>query len=159
MKKSLLLIFLVSTVLGQVGLMAQPLLKINNLVFYKKSHAKIAISYTNLKGEEAPLKNIFKQDDDRFYANHKLNVYPIYPNPVINTTYATIKYELIDNSIKAKIILSNILGNVIGEYHLTKEGNLLSISTQDFSSGLYFYTLNVDGKNLVTRRLVINHKS
>ena len=157
MKKSILLLFLAITILSQFGLVAQPLLKINNLVFYKKSHSKVAVSYKNLKDEEAPIKYAFVQDDDRLFANHKLHVNPIYPNPA--TTFTTIKYELADENIRAKIILCNILGNVVGEYHLTKEANLLSISTQDFSSGVYFYTLNIDGKNLVTRRLVVNHKS
>jgi hypothetical protein len=52
-----------------------------------------------------------------------------------------------------------VLGNVVGEYTLVKDARRLNISTLELTSGVYFYALYVDGKNLVTRKLIIKHNS
>jgi hypothetical protein len=95
------------------------------------------------------------QDEEKMYSSNKITISAIYPNPA--STKAAIKYELSDEAVKAKVVLCNVLGNIVGEYALSKETKQLDITTQDFASGVYFYTLNVDNKNVITRRLIIKH--
>lgn len=91
------------------------------------------------------------------FSNNKISISSVYPNPA--SAYASIDYSLAANANSAKIILCNVLGNVVGEYTLSKEARRLNISTVELTSGVYFYALYVDGKNVVTRKLIIKHNS
>jgi hypothetical protein len=91
------------------------------------------------------------------FSNEKISISSVYPNPA--SAYASIDYQLIKDSDNAKIILCNVLGNVVGEYELIRDAKTLHISTLELNSGIYFYTLSVNGKSLVTRKLIIKHHS
>lgn len=91
------------------------------------------------------------------FSNDKISISSVYPNPA--SAFASIDYHLGNEANSAKIILCNVLGSVVGEYMLVKDARKLNISTIDLSSGVYFYSLYVDGKNLVTRKLIIKHQS
>lgn len=106
--------------------------------------------------ETAPvMRNV--QLGEYLFSNDVVSISSVYPNPA--HAVATIDYNLYGDTENAKIILCNILGNVVGEYSLLREARRLNISTQDLSSGVYFYTLSVAGRNLVTRKLVVQHHS
>ncbi len=94
---------------------------------------------------------------DVLFSNEKISISNVYPNPA--SAYASIDYQLARNTDKAKIVLCNVLGNVVGEYTLILDAKTLHISTLELNSGVYFYTLSVDGKSLVTRKLIIKHHS
>lgn len=91
------------------------------------------------------------------FSNEKISISSVYPNPA--SAYASIDYQLFRDTDNAKIILCNVLGNVVGEYTLIRDAKRLHISTLELNSGVYFYTLSVDGKSLVTRKLIIKHHS
>lgn len=97
------------------------------------------------------------QVGDLLFSNEKISISSIYPNPA--SSYASIDYNLSNQRDQAKIILCNVLGNVVGEYPLVKDAKRLYISTQELSSGVYFYTLSVEGKSLITKKLIIRHQS
>lgn len=91
------------------------------------------------------------------FSNEKISISSVYPNPA--SAYASIDYQLFRDTDNAKIILCNVLGNVVGEYTLIRDAKRLHISTLELNSGVYFYTLSVDGKSLITRKLIIKHHS
>jgi hypothetical protein len=91
------------------------------------------------------------------FSNEKISISSVYPNPA--SAYASIDYHLFNDTDNAKIILCNVLGNVVGEYTLIRDAKRLHISTLELNSGVYFYTLSVDGKSLITRKLIIKHHS
>jgi hypothetical protein len=91
------------------------------------------------------------------FSNDKISISSVYPNPA--SAFASIDYHLGGEANSAKIILCNVLGSVVGEYTLVKDARKLNISTMDLTSGVYFYSLYVDGKTLVTRKLIIKHQS
>lgn len=91
------------------------------------------------------------------FSNEKISISSVYPNPA--SAYASIDYQLLRDTDNAKIILCNVLGNVVGEYTLIRDARTLHISTLELNSGVYFYTLSVDGKSLITRKLIIKHHS
>jgi hypothetical protein len=77
----------------------------------------------------------------------------IYPNP--SNRIAQLDYELVNPKAKAKISINSFIGNPIAEYELDPERNSLVINVTDFQPGVYFYTLFVDNKNVVTKKLQV----
>jgi hypothetical protein len=83
----------------------------------------------------------------------KSNSASIYPNPA--SGIAHVEYMLALNIREAKIIIYNILGNVVKEIELSKTSNKVEISVQNVNPGVYFYSLELDGVKQSTKRLVI----
>ncbi len=77
----------------------------------------------------------------------------IYPNP--SNRIAQLDYELVSPAAKAKIAINSFIGNPIAEYDLDPERNSLLINVSDFQPGVYFYTLFIDNKNVVTKKLQV----
>ena len=92
---------------------------------------------------------------ERLFSNQEATFSSIYPNPAV--AYAFIDYSLSGSVRSAKVVLYNVLGTAVSESVLIREEKKLRISTFALESGFYYYTLFVDGKSLVTRRLVVKH--
>ncbi len=89
-----------------------------------------------------------------FLLNNKdIKISNLYPNPVNN--YAIFDYSFNNRNSKAKIILHNVLGGIVGEFDLTPFENKLKITTSELNPGVYFYTLQLDNDNLITKKMVI----
>jgi hypothetical protein len=55
------------------------------------------------------------------------------------------------------VIIRNLLGSVVKKSALTNAEGKLSVFTGDFPEGIYFYSLDMDGKTMITRKLIIRH--
>lgn len=77
----------------------------------------------------------------------------IYPNP--SNRVAQLDYTMVNSKAKAKITITSFIGNPIAEYELDPTRNSLVIQVSDFLPGVYFYTLFVDNKNVVTKKLQV----
>jgi hypothetical protein len=77
----------------------------------------------------------------------------IYPNP--SNRVAQLDYTVVNAKAKAKITVTSFIGNPIAEYELDPARNSLVIQVSDFQPGVYFYTLFVDNKNVVTKKLQV----
>ncbi|OYX12953.1 MAG: hypothetical protein B7Z16_16240 [Algoriphagus sp. 32-45-6] len=77
----------------------------------------------------------------------------IYPNP--SNRIAQLDYEVVNPKAKAKITINSFIGNPIAEYELDPNRTSLVINVSDFQPGVYFYTLFVDNKNVVTKKLQV----
>jgi hypothetical protein len=76
------------------------------------------------------------------------------PNPFSQTT--TIQCQINRNFTSATIIIRNLNGNVMLEEKITAKGlSEIQINAHTFSSGTYTYTLDVDGKSIDTKLMVI----
>ncbi|GMQ28286.1 T9SS type A sorting domain-containing protein [Algoriphagus confluentis] len=85
---------------------------------------------------------------------HKdIQISEIYPNP--SNRVAQLDYEIINPKSKAKISINSFIGNPIAEYELDPTRSSLVINVADFQPGVYFYTLFVDNKNVVTKKLQV----
>jgi hypothetical protein len=76
----------------------------------------------------------------------------IYPNPatsIVNIDYAT-------NRGNAQIVLHNILGVQVYEQTLNGKKGTAKINVSNFASGIYFYTIKIDGKAIETKKLIIS---
>jgi hypothetical protein len=87
------------------------------------------------------------------FTHRDIKLSEIYPNP--SNRIAQLDYELVNPKAKAKISINSFIGNPVAEYELDPERNSLLINVTDFQPGVYFYTLFVDNKNVVTKKLQI----
>lgn len=94
--------------------------------------------------------------DDRMYADDRIVVSNIYPNPASEA--AEVDYQLLTTVGEVKLILLNVLGAPVAEYELDRGSNKVHINTRDFSTGWYFYQLSLDGKKVATKKLLVRHQ-
>lgn len=93
--------------------------------------------------------------DDFMYSNEKINIKKIYPNPADEVAY--MDYKIIEQ-LKAKITIRNLIGKVVKEYDLMKGEGQIKIPTLKFDTGLYFYTLSINGKAVGSKKLFVEHR-
>jgi hypothetical protein len=75
------------------------------------------------------------------------------PNPFAEQT--TINYSLPDNTLKAQMLFYNSSGKLIQSVELIQKGKgILNVFASDLSSGIYTYTLVVDGQITETKKMV-----
>ncbi|MCE7056676.1 T9SS type A sorting domain-containing protein [Algoriphagus sp. AGSA1] len=77
----------------------------------------------------------------------------VYPNPSVRT--AQFDYTIKNQSVKARISINSFIGNPVANYELDPGRNTLPINVSDLNPGIYFYTLFLDNKNIVTKKLVV----
>lgn len=94
--------------------------------------------------------------EEQLYANDKITVSNIYPNPA--SEYAELDYAISGDIKDAKLIFYNVLGSQMQEYSLARNENKLRINTREMSTGLYFYQLALDGKKVATKKMLVRHQ-
>lgn len=77
-----------------------------------------------------------------------------YPNPANNTV--NFDYSL-NTENTGSVIIRNLVGSVVKQSILTSSEGKLSVFTGDLPEGIYFYSLDVDGKTMTTRKLIVRH--
>ncbi len=87
------------------------------------------------------------------YQSREITVNDVYPNPVQDQ--AIIDYKINRDLVKAKIVLHNVLGRLIGDYELPTSDTRLKILIEDLPSGVYFYTLYVNNSGVFTRKIMV----
>jgi len=87
------------------------------------------------------------------FNNSKLQISSIFPNPA--DEQATFQYKLYDTQAKAKLVIHNVLGSIVGEYELNAYESSLTIPTGGLMPGIYFYTLHLEEENQVTKKFVV----
>jgi len=116
-------------------------------IIYDRNNPAEAIEYQlTYNIEEKKEKNLIYNSDD-------LRINDVYPNPV--SEYAIIDYNILNREVEAKVILHNVLGSVVGEYQLPFLENKVTIKTNEYNPGVYFYTLYIDNDGVMTRKLIV----
>lgn len=87
------------------------------------------------------------------FQSKDITIHDVYPNPV--SDHAFIEYRIITESIKANVVIHNILGMPMGDYELPTYENRVKIYTEDLAPGVYFYTLYLDNDGVLTRKLIV----
>ena len=94
-----------------------------------------------------------RTEKSNIYTSRYITIHDVYPNPV--TDRANIDYQLHNEEVKTKIVIHNILGNALTEYELPYSETKVKILTDQFSAGIYFYTLYIDNEGVMTRKLIV----
>jgi len=76
----------------------------------------------------------------------------VYPNPATSTV--NFDYKLSSNS-NATISIVNLLGNVVKRSNLNPASNKISIDVSNLPQGVYFYSIDVNGKVYKTQKLIV----
>lgn len=76
------------------------------------------------------------------------------PNPFDGTS--AIGYYLPHNSGKAHIVFSNGVGQIVRTVELAQRGDgEILVDAKDYSSGMYYYTLYIEGKKVATKKMIV----
>ena len=114
---------------------------------FPKSNPTQAMEHSlGLSIEEKVSKNFVFQSRD-------ITVHDVYPNPVIDQAF--IDYKLHNETMKAKVVVHNILGSAVGAYEMPVFENRVKVQAEELTSGVYFYTVYVDNIGVLTRKLVV----
>ena len=79
----------------------------------------------------------------------------IFPNPA--DTYATLSYEIKSGYKNAAISILNMVGETVLEYQVSQNSSEVKINTSKLASGIYMVQSIVDGKKVMTQKLLVEH--
>jgi len=96
-------------------------------------------------GERLSKELVFQSKD--------ITIHDVYPNPV--TDAANMDYRIHNETIKAKVVIHNILGKSVGDYEMPYFENKIKILTEELPAGVYFYTVYLDNSGVLTRKLIV----
>lgn len=109
------------------------------------SHDFIAHNVT-ISIEEKPSKPLVFQSKE-------ITIHDVYPNPAIEQAY--MDYQIHNESVKAKLVVHNILGSPVGNYDLPNFDVKVKIQTEELPAGVYFYTVYLNNSGVFTRKLIV----
>lgn len=122
------------------------------VIIAKNTFAKITANNTAKSTTKTHLITKKMYQDDLLYETPQFTISKAYPNPAREVAYMS--YNL-QQDLDAKVTIRNLLGKVIKEYDLSKGNHEIKIPTMQFDSGVYFYTLSINGKSLKAKKLIV----
>ncbi len=115
-------------------------------VFIKGNPAEVVDYPVSVTVQDKEQKQIIFQSKD-------ITIEDVYPNPVQDL--ALMEYRIHNESVTAKVVIHNILGRAITEFDLSPFEDRVKIQTDEFVSGIYFYTLYLNNNGVLTRKLIV----
>ena len=94
-----------------------------------------------------------KRETNSVFRSKDITIHDVYPNPV--TDQAFIDYNIHNESIKAKVVIHNILGRTMNETELPVFETKIRLSAEELTTGIYFYTLYLDNDGVLTGKLIV----
>lgn len=76
-----------------------------------------------------------------------------YPNPASGNV--NIDYSYSGNASSLNLVVKNLMGSILTTKSLDVNGNKVMLDVSEYSSGIYFYSLEADGKPVVTKKLLV----
>lgn len=76
-----------------------------------------------------------------------------YPNPASENV--TIEYAYTGSSNTVNLVIKNLVGTTLYTKRLDVNGNKVKVDVSEYSSGIYFYSIEADGRPLVTKKLLV----
>lgn len=115
-------------------------------IFIKGGNQNSIQHAVNINVEEKVQKN-------HIFQSREITIHDVYPNPVIDVAH--IDYKLHSESVKAKLVVHNILGAPLANIDLSYNEFKAKILADEFTPGVYFYTVYLDNVGVVTRKLIV----
>lgn len=76
-----------------------------------------------------------------------------YPNPASENV--TIEYAYTGNSNNVKLVIKNLVGATLYSKKLDANGNKVKVDVSEYNAGIYFYSIEADGRPLITKKLLV----
>lgn len=116
-------------------------LLLNPVVISKSEGAKQTTGIVNKPVAEKPLD--------------KIGFGKVFPNPA--DVYATIPVKINTDFKSARIVLMNMVGEILQEHTIVKDTKEIRLNTVGLTSGIYMVQGIVDGKKVMTQKLLVDH--
>ena len=84
---------------------------------------------------------------DRVWVSH------VYPNPAFD--FVDIDFQIVSSIREVKLTFYNVLGQEVKDVVLEKDQKNIHISLRELNSGMYMYQLNIDGRSVATKKLIV----
>ncbi|WP_073091838.1 T9SS type A sorting domain-containing protein [Cyclobacterium lianum] len=97
--------------------------------------------------------NVIGDNPTENFSHKDVDIGSIYPNPSVRT--AQLDYKIKNPNAKVRVVINSFIGNPIYDFNLDPGEGTLLIPVTDLNPGTYFYTLIVDNKNIVTKKLYV----
>lgn len=78
-----------------------------------------------------------------------------FPNPARNFT--AFNYKLSDNVKEAKLVIRDLLGNIVLQEPIYALQGKLTIDISNINTGIYFYSLIINNKAVTSKKIIIQH--
>jgi len=88
------------------------------------------------------------------FVSKKIEFSNPFPNPA--TTYTMFNYNIPFDFNKASLEFRNLIGTVVKEVSIVEKNGKLTIELNDITEGIYFYTLVIDNKVILSRKMIKN---
>ncbi len=80
----------------------------------------------------------------------------VYPNPV--QSIGKVGYNLNGKKYtEANLVVRNLTGAIVKTYKIAQSNGEISINTDQMGNGIYMYSLIVDGKAMLTRKMTVSN--
>jgi len=94
-----------------------------------------------------------KPGKDLVFQSKDITIQDVYPNPAIYA--ANMDYRIHNETMKAKVVIHNVLGKSVGDYEMPYFENKIKISTDELPACAYFYRAYLNNSGVLTRKLVV----
>jgi hypothetical protein len=103
--------------------------------------ARIVVRFETVRGLNAP--------------DLSKSAWKVYPNPADQYVEFSIDAQRYKG---ASLVITDLLGHTVRKKSFSAGETKARLTTSDLKSGVYFYTLVVEGKAVETRKLVVSHR-
>lgn len=128
-------------------------IKSNNYIsqFLQSNYANNSANKSENLADKKTLE--LAENENYLFVSDKIIVSNLYPNP--SSDYVDVDYQILGSITEAKISFYNILGQEVKDLVLEKDQKNLRLNLKDLNNGMYIYQLIVDGRSLVSKKLIL----
>lgn len=115
----------------------------------------VMFSFTNYDNSDDCTSVVFKL----VYDPTNIETIPVtsklraYPNPASDNV--TVEYAVSGNANNVQLVIKNMLGATLYTKSLDVNGSKVRMDVSEYPAGIYFYSIEADGRPLVTKKLLV----
>jgi len=91
----------------------------------------------------------------KLFENQQISISNPFPYPANENV--TFTYQIFEANLDAKITLYDVVGNEVDNYRLPSSYSKVVIPTSSLRPGVYFYSLVLNNKVVITKKIVVSH--
>lgn len=111
--------------------------------------------FVNEENEEDQVSVVFKMvcNPTGIVSNAVATKMRAYPNPA--SEIVTVEYAYTGNTSNVNLVIKNLVGATLYTKKLDVNGNKVRVDVSEYNAGIYFYSIEADGRPLVTKKLLV----
>lgn len=98
-------------------------------------------------------RTMSESDQEIIQAATLLSGFKVYPNP--STEQANVDIDLENETLKAELVIYNMLGAEISRYNVIDQ-DVLKINTKEFNTGIYLFVLKTENAILEKQKVIVS---